>query len=104
MPRHRSRGRTSNSLTTHTPRATETTEEDRRSHPARACAGQFELGATLGATRENNLVRVRTRMDNQERRARGHEPIRTGPDANAGIYGSALDTAAWRRTSGTKGG
>jgi len=33
------------------------------------------LGATLGATRMNNLRMIRTRLDNRERRARGHEPI-----------------------------
>ena len=30
------------------------------------------LGATLGATRMNNLRMLRTRLDNRERRARGH--------------------------------
>jgi hypothetical protein len=30
-------------------------------------------GATLGATRMNNLRMIRTRLDNRERRARGHE-------------------------------
>ena len=33
------------------------------------------LGATLGATRMNNLRMIRTRLDNRERCARGHEPI-----------------------------
>jgi hypothetical protein len=33
------------------------------------------LGATLGATRMNNLGMIRTRLDNRERRARGHELI-----------------------------
>ena len=33
------------------------------------------LGATLGATRMNNLRMPRTRTDNQERRARGHDLI-----------------------------
>jgi hypothetical protein len=33
------------------------------------------LGATLGATRMNNLRMIRTRLDNRERQARGHEPI-----------------------------
>lgn len=32
-------------------------------------------GATLGATRMNNLGMIRTRLDNQERRARGRERI-----------------------------
>jgi hypothetical protein len=33
------------------------------------------LGATLGATRMNNLEMLRTRADNHERRARGHDLI-----------------------------
>ena len=32
-------------------------------------------GVRLGATRMNNLRMIRTRLDNRERRARGHEPI-----------------------------
>jgi hypothetical protein len=35
------------------------------------CAAQLELGAMLGATQMNNLGMIRTRLDNQERRARG---------------------------------
>ena len=35
----------------------------------------LRLGATLGATRMNNLRMIRTRLDNRERRARGHELI-----------------------------
>jgi hypothetical protein len=46
------------------------------------------LGATLGATRMNNLRTPRTRMDNRERRAAGHELIRTDLNAATGIYGS----------------
>ena len=37
--------------------------------------GAGRLGATLGATRMNNLGMIRTRLDNRERRARGHELI-----------------------------
>ena len=33
------------------------------------------LGATLGATRMNNLGMLRTHVDNRERQARGHELI-----------------------------
>jgi hypothetical protein len=33
------------------------------------------LGATLGATRMNNLGMLRTHVDNRERRTRGHESI-----------------------------
>ena len=33
---------------------------------------RMQLGATLGATRMNNLGMSRTRLDNRERRARGH--------------------------------
>jgi hypothetical protein len=33
------------------------------------------LGAMLGAMRMNNLRMLRTRLDNRERQARGHEPI-----------------------------
>ena len=33
------------------------------------------VGATLGATRMNNLRMIRTWPDNRERRARGHELI-----------------------------
>jgi hypothetical protein len=36
------------------------------------CPGE-RPGATLGATRMNNLRMIRTRPDNRERRARGHE-------------------------------
>jgi hypothetical protein len=36
----------------------------------------------------NNLLMVRTRLDNRERRTRGHELIRTGPDGRTGDYGS----------------
>ena len=32
-------------------------------------------GATLGATRMNNLLAIRTRLDNRQRRARGHELV-----------------------------
>ena len=32
-------------------------------------------GATLGATRMNNLGMLRTHVDNRERQARGHELI-----------------------------
>jgi hypothetical protein len=38
-------------------------------------AGAGGVGATLGATRINNLRMIRTRLDNRERRARGHELI-----------------------------
>jgi hypothetical protein len=38
-------------------------------------AGGGGAGATLGATRMNNLRMIRTRLDNRERRARGHELI-----------------------------
>jgi hypothetical protein len=41
----------------------------------KSCARGVRLGATLGATRMNNLRMIRTRLDNRERRARGHEPI-----------------------------
>ena len=34
--------------------------------------GRARLGATLGATRMNNLGMIRTSLDNRERRARGH--------------------------------
>ena len=38
-----------------------------------SCArGASRLGAMLGATRMNNLRMIRTRLDNRERRARGH--------------------------------
>jgi hypothetical protein len=33
------------------------------------------VGATLGAIRTNNPGMLRTRLDNRERRARGHERI-----------------------------
>jgi hypothetical protein len=41
----------------------------------------------------NNLRMIRTRLDNRERRTRGHELIGTVPDARTGIYGSAFGTA-----------
>ena len=34
---------------------------------------RVELGATLGATRMNNLGMLRTHVDKRERQARGHE-------------------------------
>jgi hypothetical protein len=41
-----------------------------------SCArGGLGVGATLGATRMNNLGMLRTHMDNRERQARGHELI-----------------------------
>ena len=33
------------------------------------------LGATLGATRMNNLGMLRIYVNNRQRRTRGHEPI-----------------------------
>ena len=36
----------------------------------------------------NNLGMPRTQVDIREAQARGHELIRTGPDASTGIYGS----------------
>ena len=36
----------------------------------------------------NNLAMLRTRADNRQRQARGHELLLTGPDAGTGIYGS----------------
>jgi hypothetical protein len=41
----------------------------------RVSAARHGLGATLGATRMNNLRMIRTRLDNRERPARGHELI-----------------------------
>ena len=40
----------------------------------RAITGRA-LGATLGATRMNNLRMPRTHLDNRQRQARGHELI-----------------------------
>ena len=37
--------------------------------------GLYGMGATMGATRMNNLGTIRTRLDNRERQARGHELI-----------------------------
>jgi hypothetical protein len=36
----------------------------------------------------NNLRMIRTRLDNRERRVRGHGLIGTGPGARTGIFGS----------------
>src|SRR6185312_12847107 len=44
----------------------------RRSGPT---GGRPALGVRLGATRMNNLRMIRTRLDNRERQARGHELI-----------------------------
>ena len=41
----------------------------------RGMARLWGVGATLGATRMNNLRMIRTRLDNRERRVRGHELI-----------------------------
>ena len=43
--------------------------------PLAVAAARLGLGATLGATRMNNLRMLRTRMNNREGRARGHELI-----------------------------
>ena len=43
--------------------------------PLAASAAWLGRGATLGATRMNNLRMLRTRMGNQEGPARGHELI-----------------------------
>ena len=37
--------------------------------------GLYGMGATMGATRMNNLGTIRTPLDNRERQARGHELI-----------------------------
>ena len=37
--------------------------------------GLYGMGATMGATRMNNLGTIRTRLNNRERQARGHELI-----------------------------
>jgi len=35
----------------------------------------------------NNLAMLRTRSDNRQRQARGHELLRTQPDTHTEIYG-----------------
>jgi hypothetical protein len=45
-------------------------------------------GATLGATRTNDMPILRPRLYNRERRGPGHELIRTNSDGGTGICGS----------------
>jgi hypothetical protein len=47
----------------------------RSREPLAVAAARLGLGATLGATRMNNLRMLRTRLYNRERQARGHELI-----------------------------
>jgi hypothetical protein len=72
--------------------ASPSTVNDRR-RAARAARRGTE---PMGATGMNNLRTLRTRVDNQERLARGHELIRTGPDARTGIYGSKVEASSPR--------
>jgi hypothetical protein len=49
--------------------------DHRRGNGRRLARRGSALGATLGATRVNNLGMLRTYVDNRERQTRGHEPI-----------------------------
>src|SRR5271169_3138134 len=66
----------------------------------RASAQTRRLGATLGATRMNDLAILRTCTDNRHRVARGHELIWTGSDARPGIYGSDVSCPVHARWDG----
>jgi hypothetical protein len=46
---------------------------------------------------------IRTRLDNRERRARGHGLFWTDPDAYTGIYGLAGSDALPTRLAGSAG-
>ena len=48
------------------------------------------MGATLGATRMNDLVVLRTDVNSGRRQTRGRGLILTGPDAHTGIYGPVI--------------
>jgi hypothetical protein len=59
----------------------------RETTSTRAISPEHWLGATLAATQTNDLAILRTHADSGHGLTQGHELVRTGADARAGIYG-----------------